>query len=623
MAHAVPSFPVAYQFGVFQADLRARELRKHGIPLKLQDRPFQLLQILIQNHGQVVSREELRKTLWPDGTFVDFDHSISSAMNKLRTALNDSAANPRYIETVGRRGYRFIYPVTESYPLSPAPAPVAKEIGPPQRKHYAIAVVLVAVLISAALSVYSYRRTATRNAGAIRSIAVLPLRNLSNDPQQEYFSEGLTDELITRMALLRGLRVISRTSALQYKDSSKPLRQIARELNVDAVVEGSVLRAGERVRITAHLVAATEDREIWARSYERDQRDVLSLQDEVAHDIAENIRLSVESVGTKAMAASKQIDPQAHEDYLKARFYLAKRTEAGMRTAIEYFEQAIARDPQYALAYAGIADTYALLGGYSLMPQDEFISKARAAALRAVEIDPMLAEPHASLAVIAQNYDWDWATAEREYRRAIQLNPNYATAHHWYAEFLSFHGRFDEALAESARARQLDPLSLIIATDHAVILYFARQYDKSIEQFRWVLQRDANFPRAHMINFAYCELGRWSEAFADAQAWDAADRSRASAALLAYVYGRGGDRARAKAATMRVKALQSSKRTDVAPMLAVYLGAGDKESALKELQRGYEMRSTVVTNMKVNPSYDPLRSDPRFAELMRRVHLVR
>lgn len=609
-----------YQFGAFTVDAYTCELRKQGARIKLQERPFQLLLTLVERPGELVTREELRQRLWPDGTFVDFDHSISSAVNKLRAALNDSARHPHYIETAGRRGYRFLYPVTLTKPSAVARPTVAEEAERHGHRGLIAAVVTAALLI-AAVGVYLVVRKPTSGVAAIRSIVVLPLKNLSSDPEQEFFSEGLTDELITRLASLPGLRVISRTSAMQYKDSAKPLPAIARELNVDAVVEGSVLRAGDRVRITAQLIDGRTDQHLWAESYERDQRDVLTLQNEVTREIADKIKLTVDPAARERLAAAKPVDPVAHEEYLRGRHSWSLRTIQGFQQAIAHFQAAIARDPGYARAYAGLADCYGLMSGYTLAPQSEYIPKARAAALKALELDPGLAEAHTSLALIAENYDWDWQTAEREYRRAIELDPNYATAHHWYAECLSFLGRFDEAQAEIERAHQLDPLSLIIEADHAAIFYYARQYDRAIQQFLSVQARDPLFPRAHMISMAYVQKGMFSEALADTTVNDRTGYSPWTSGVLAIIYGRSGHRAEARQQLEKLRRLRRARPLDPAPLVYATVGAGNKDEALAIMEEAYVEHSPVLANMKVDPLYDPLRRDPRFQDLMRKVGL--
>jgi TolB-like protein/DNA-binding winged helix-turn-helix (wHTH) protein len=621
MAQATQS-KTNYQFGPFLVDAGSHELRKHGIRIKLQDLPFQMLLALIQRPGDLVSREELRRLLWPDGTFVDFDHGISSAVNKLRAALSDSARHPHYIETAGRRGYRFLYPVKQVAKAFP-PTPAAR-VASSRRIPWILAVALSVVLLASAATFIWLRHSAAQDP-EIHSIAVLPLKNLSSDSEEEYFSEGLTDELITRLASLQGLRVISRTSAMQYKDSTKSLPQIAKELNVDAVVEGSVLKAGGRVRITAQLIEASNDRHIWAESYERDQRDVLTLQNEVTRDIATKIKLNVEPDARRRLATARQLDPIAHEEYLQGRYFWSKRTPRDFQQAIRHFEASIAHDPAYAPAYAGLADCYALLGGYSITPQNQNIPQARSAALKALELDPDLAEAHTSLALIAQNYDWDWTTAGKEYRRAIQLDPNYATAHQWYAEHLGYLGRFEEAEMEFQRARELDPLSPVVGTDYAVMLYYARKYDKSIEQFRAVLARNPEFARAHVIILPYVEKGMYLEAAADVLKMEPQYPSPWGAGNLAYIYGRAGLAEKAKAENRRLLAEMragTDDQIDPGPEIYAAIGLGDKERAFAGFKRALVQHSNVLTYLKVNPAFDSLRGDPRFDDLMRRVGLT-
>ena len=580
-----------------------------------------MLTALLERPGEVITREELRQRLWSDGTFVDFDHSISSAMNKLRNALSDTAANPKYIETVGRRGYRFLYPVTVTTPPpAPSPPPTVITTKPVRRGVIVVAAAIFVLVIASATALYFLRPADA--ASHVRSVAVLPLKNLSNDSEQEYFSEGLTEELITKLASLDGLQVISHTSVMQYKNTNKTLPEIARELKVDAVMEGSVLRSGNRIRITAQLIDGVTERHIWSGNFEREQQDVIALQNEVAREIADKINLTLNSTVKNRLTVASPLNPVAHENYLRGRYHWSKRTEAEFQIAIAYFQQAIASDPQYAPAYAGLADCWALLGsGYSLAGPSEFIPKARAAALKALELDETLAEAHTSLAVIAQNYDWDWPTAEREYHRAIELDPNYATAHHWYAEYLSYRGRFDEALAEIERARELDPLSLIIAADRAVILYYARQYDASIEQFRRVQQIEPSFARTNLIELCYLEKGMYAEATADLKNWARGD-PRWFDAAAAYVYGRAGQHERSEQEYRSLLREYRKQAFDPSPLITASLGAGKKDDAIQWLEKAYDFHSTAITSLKVSPLYDPLRNDPRFADLMRRVGLT-
>jgi TolB-like protein/DNA-binding winged helix-turn-helix (wHTH) protein len=628
MAHPAPSIG-HYQFGVFTVDSRACELRKQGLRIKLQERPLQILLMLLERPGETVTREELRARIWPEGTFVDFDHSISSAVNKLRTALHDSARTPRYIETVGRAGYRFIYPVAphltpfnvlppEQRPVL-VPRPVAPT--PPRRTLRWTAITLVALFVAAIAgsALVMFRQTGER---PIRSIAVLPMKNLSSDPEQEYFSEGFTDELITRLASLQGLRVISRTSVMQYKDSTKPLPQIARELGVDAIVEGSVLHAGDRVRITTQLIRAADDRHLWAQSYDRDERDILALQNDVARQVADNIQLTLAAADRQKLATARPIDHEAHELYLRGLYHWEKRSAEELRAAIGYFQQAIDRQPDYAAAYAGMANCYALLGGYTGTPQAGFVDQARTAAVKALEIDPQLARAHVALAVLAQNYDWDWKTAEKEYQKAIDLDPNDATAHHWYGEFLGFQGRFDEASAQYARAEQLDPLSSIIQTDHADLFYYARQYDRAEQTLLVVLARDPEFGRAHgLLRGVYQAEGKYKESLADVNAFHGEGDATWHFASLCRSYSGMGDKRHAQEALAQLEALGRKRDFDAGAFVYAYASIGNKERAFAWLDRAYQQHSNIIAGLRVNPVYDGLRDDPRFHTLLKRVGL--
>jgi tetratricopeptide (TPR) repeat protein len=412
---------------------------------------------------------------------------------------------------------------------------------------------------------------------------------------------------------------------MHYKHSTEEAGQIGRELGVQYVLEGSLRRESERVRVTAQLVEMKDQTRVWSRQYDRELKSLLALQGEIAQETADEIQQTLGSRRKLRVTERKLAPPssyQAYDFYLKGRFFWNKRTKEGFQQAADYFQQSIVNDPNYARAYAGLADTYALMSSWSLVPQAEAIPKARAAALRAMQLDDGLAEAHTSLALIAENYDYDWQTAEKEYRRAIQLDPQYATAHQWYAECLSFQGRFPEALEESERARQLDPLSLIIATDHAVILYFAREYDRAIEQFRAVLAMEPNFGRAHMVVYAYVEKGMFPEALAETAPWRNADGSPVWE-MKAYVYGRCGKQEQAERALAQWK-----RRSPGAPaigtfvLLHAYIATGRKEEALALIEKSSREHSNLVTTLKVEPALDPLRGDPRFQELLRRVGLA-
>jgi len=638
-----------FKFGRYELRPGARELHKNGVKVRLRLQPFQVLQLLLEHAGKVVTREELRGKLWPSDTFVDFEHGLNTAVKELRAALSDSAAEPRYVQTLPRVGYRMIVPVSVQTPAAvPVAAPsrdaVEERVISETVSRFRILLVAVlrhrrvlagaAVILIVGLGVYVRwsRLRARAGAPSQRSmLAVLPFENLTGDASQEYFSDGLTEEMITRLGNFdpRRLGVIARTSVMHYKNGSPPLEQIGRELGVQYVIEGSVRRDANHVRISAQLIEARDQTHLWAREYDRDLKDVLALQSEVAREIADEIQLTLGDRKTATTAAQASLTRQQYEAYdlyLKGRYFWNKRTSEGFQQAMEYFQQAIAKDPSYAPAHAGLADTFGLMSNWGLVPRNEFMPKARSAALRGLQIDEGVAEAHASLALIAESYDYDWQTAEREFKRAIQLDPGYATAHQWYAEYLSWQGRFEEAFAESDRARQLDPLSLIIATDHAAILYFSRQYDRAVAQCRTVLDRDPSFPRTGgILLVSYAQEGRFVEALADVEKLRHSNGEGWYWSSLAYVYGRTGQQAQARHALGKLERLV--RHTPLAPswtqaLVEAYLGVGRKEEAIALLQKAYAQHSSLLTILKVEPIYDPLRSDQRFQDLLRRVGLA-
>lgn len=631
-------------FGVFELDLRAGELRKRGLRVRLQQQPFQVLAILIEHAGQVVSREELQKAVWPADTFVDFDHGLNKAINKIREALGDSAESPRFVETVARRGYRFIADVrvaeAASAPSSDAPAVqpqpptdardrkgpagmVAKltDVLPVDTWKISTFVLLVLLTSLAVWKAYSGNRPSP----VIRSLAVLPLESLSNDASQDYFADGMTDELISDLGRIGALRVISRTSVMAYKHTRKSLQQIAHELNVDAVVEGTVLRSGDEVRITAQLIEATEDRHVWSQSYQGELRDTLSLQNNVARAIAEQIRISLSSREQAALKGGTAVNPVAYESYLRGRYFWNKRTADGLKVALAYFNQAIDEDPKYAEAYSGLADTYALLGDwqYAVMTPKEALPKAKAAAINALELDSALGEAHNSLAFCLDGFDWDLNAAGTEFQRAIDLNPGYATAHHWYAWHLALLQRDDEAIAEMRKAQSLDPLSLVINADLAELLALAHSYDESIRWSRKTIEMDPNFGLAHNhLGEAYLQKHMISEAVAElTEAVKLSNGSPTCIANLARAYAASGRRSDAEALLGDLKKRSSPAQSLAAEIATVYASLGDADHAMSWLARGYEERFNP--GVLIRPGFDPLRSDPRFEELVRRVGLPR
>src|SRR5712692_5120159 len=518
------------RFGVYELSLAARELRKHGIRLKLRGQPFEILTLLLEKPGEIVTREVMQKRLWPADTFVDFEHSLNSAIKKLRQALGDSPENSRYIETIPRVGYRFIAPVEQVSATMPPPVDVSI---------------------------------------------------VTDRPAVPATTVGVASK--------RRWRIILGVSIERYA-----------------------------VMLLIVLIAAPSAYFAWSRLGSRPQPQKNKIAGEVHAALKGH-----ESTRSNQPALSPK-SAEAHDLYLKGLHFWNKRTVPGFQQAIECFQQATTMDPNYAAAYAGLANSYTLLTAYTSAPANLYMPRARAAALRALELDEGLPEAHTALALIVQNQDWDWQTSEKEYRRAIELNPNYATAHHWYAEHLMWLGRFDEALSESERARQLDPLSLIIATDNGAILYYSRQYDRAIEQLRLVLRKDPTFGRAAgIITSAYVEKGMFAQALSDAETLRRLyGEGPAYWMTLTYIYGRAGQLERARHQLEKLEKLSRHGQVDPVSMTWAHLGMGNKEEALADLEKAYSEHFSMLTTLKVEPGYDPLRSDPRFQDLLRRVGLA-
>ena len=629
------------RFGAYEVSFQSGELRKAGLRIRVQQQPMKLLEILLERPGEVVTREELRNRVWPNESFGDFDQALNIAIGKLRNALGDSAENPRCIETLPKRGYRFIadvsvvdadvhpkqpesaardLPRTEpGRPLPDAGLTVAPKgrVWPPRR----VVITLAIVLSLSILSVWLFRSRGLVPTG-IRSLAVLPLDNLSGDASQEYFADGMTDELITDLARISALRVISRTSVMVYKGARKPLPEIARELNVDAVVEGSVQRFGDHVHITAQLIAAPADKHLWAESYEGNLGDALTLQKKVARAIAEQIRIEVTPQEQAVLKKATVVNPDAYNSYLKGRYFWNKRTADGLKVALAYFNQSIEEDSRYAAAHSGLADTYALLGDwqYAVMPPKEALPKAKAAAMKALELDDGLSEAHNSLAFCLEVFDWNWEAADREFRRAIELNPGYATAHHWYAWHLILLGRKSEAVSEMRRAENLDPLSLIINADLAELLLIAHFPDESILQSRKTIEMDPGFALAHnQLGQAYLEKHMFVEATAELQKAVQLSGGPTSLANLARAYVASNREAEAIELLNDLKKRSASGYSNASEVAMIYAALGDKDQAMTWLEKGYAERFNP--SVLLRPGFDPVRSDSRFQNLVRRIGL--
>src|SRR5579862_754647 len=632
------------RFGTYEVSLQSGEVRKAGLRIKVQQQPMKLLEILLEHPGEVVTREELRGRVWPNESFGDFDQALNIAIGKLRSALGDSAESPRFIETLPKRGYRFIADVSvvhaDARPIRQEP--VAGDLPPreprhtlhgaevtvaskhrPWRRGVIVALAFVIIIISLSiLSVWRFGSRASAPSG-IRSIAVLPLVNLSGDTSQNYFAEGMTDELITDLAQISALRVISRTSVMVYKGARKPLPQIARELNVDAVIEGTVLHSGDQVRITAQLIEASTDKHLWSQSYDGELRDILALQSKVAEAIADQIRINLTPREQAALKNAKAVNPEAYQSYLKGRYFWNKRTAEGLKVALAYFKQAIEEDPKYAQAYSGLADTYALLGDwqYGVMSFKEALPKAKAAAIKALELDSSLSEAHTSLGYSLRAFDWDVDSAGKEFQRAIELNPGYATAHHWNAMNLGLMGRPKAALVEMRKAESLDPLSLIINADLAEFLLLTHSYDESVKQSRKIIEMDSTFAIGHkQLGDAYLLKQMDNEVVAELQkAVRLSGGSPICITDLARAYVASGKMNEAMQLLSDLKKSSNVSFTNAPQIAMIYASMRDNDQAMHWLERAYEARFNP--SILLRSGFHTLRSDPRFGELSRRIGL--
>jgi TolB-like protein/DNA-binding winged helix-turn-helix (wHTH) protein/Tfp pilus assembly protein PilF len=640
------------RFGVFEVDLSAAELRKNGLRLKLPEQPFQILTMLLERPGEIITRDDLRNRLWRTDTFVDFDHGLNNAVMRLREVLGDSSDNPRFVETIPRRGYRFLAHVDESFPATAArgstdagtnqivvpaaagqpPSPAVLPAGNRQTvKKRRIEIAILAGLVAAALITVALaaRYFATRNTNIglgvkqSTSLVVLPLENLSGDQEQDYFADGMTDELIANLAKIRSLRVVSRSTAMAYKHTRKPLSEIANELHVDAVVEGTVLRVDQRVRITAELVQVSTDHHLWAETYESQIGDVLALQNRVSSAIVNEIRINLSPQDRERLARNPAIAPEAYENYLKGRFYWNKRTDENLNKAISYFSQATAQDSRYALAYAGLSDCYSIVGAtiFGSMPVSEAAPKAREAARHALEIDPTLAEAETPLATLKFNYDWDWSGAEDDFQHAIQLNPSYATAYQRYSLFLMAMGRFQDGFNQINKARELDPLSISINFSLGWRLYLARQYDRAIAQLRNTLEMDPSYELPHLVlGQAYEEKRAFDLAIPELQkAVELSHGTPLMVSALAHAYARGGRKEEAEKLLAQLERDAKTKYVSPYYFAIVYLGLGNNEQAMNWLEKAFADRSNGLVFMRVEPELDPVRSNPRFLALQQRL----
>jgi TolB-like protein/DNA-binding winged helix-turn-helix (wHTH) protein/Tfp pilus assembly protein PilF len=645
------SSPHLIRFGLFEVDTRSGELRRQGSKVSLQEQPFQALVLLLERPGEVVTREELSKKLWPENTFVDFERGLNKAINKLRAALRDDAEKPRFIETLPQHGYRFIASLEGVLPGSP---PDSTDQEPPTANHESIDLTvekphaeipessrarpqrrrvwlaflacasLVALLVGFNAGGSRQRLWGSPDPSGIRSLAVLPLENLSHDPEQEYFADGMTEALTTELAQISALKVISHTSVVQFKGTKKSLPQIAQELGVDAVVEGAVQRSGDKVGITVQLIHAPSDRHLWAKSYERDLRDVLALQREVAQAITDEIKAKLTPPEKARMASARSVNSEAYENYLRGRFLLSTQGDVEARKGMAYFQRAIQKDPNYALAYAGLAESYITLSqpwNGDLTPQ-EALPQAEAAARKALAIDDSLGEAQLALARVSL-YHWDWPAAEKEYRRALELNPNDAMAHGWYGEYLEAMARNEEAIVELRQAIALDPLNSNHVAHLGSFFYHARQYDQGIREFQKALGLEPDMIYAHQgLGWVYEQKKMYREAISEQEKGvNLTNRDAFAVASLGIVLGESGRKREAKKLLEELQ--ERSKQRYISPCLIalVQIGLGNRDQAIASLEQGYTDRDQGMMYLKVDPEMDDLRSDPRFQDLLRRVGL--
>jgi TolB-like protein/DNA-binding winged helix-turn-helix (wHTH) protein len=649
-------YPTKLKFGDFELDVAGYELRRSGRAVKLERIPMELLLLLVDRRGQLVTRDEILEKLWGKDTFLDVDNSINTAIAKIRVVLKDDPENPAFIKTVSGKGYRFIASIPSlpdgkdafGAPLdsvSGAPGSAVAEQSALEIKSKALSKprrlwlgpATAGVVLAAALAGWSWRDSFRRMVSpgpptVISSLAVLPLENLTGDASQEYFADGMTDALITDLAQIGGLRVISRTSVMRYKGVRKALPEIARELGVDGIVEGTITRSTGRIRITSQLIYAPSDQHLWAHSYERDIGDVVALQADIAQAIATEVRTALTPEQRKRLSAKATTNPSAYDAYLKGRYYWNQRTPAGVQKSVEFFQQAIEKDPNFALAYAGLADAHNFTNVLGVVAPKESSPEAKVAATQALVLDPQLAEAHAALGLVKSHYDFDFPGAQREFLKAIELNPNYSNAHLFYAgAYLTPMGRHKDAIAEMQKALEVDPLSVPLNNMLGQTYLWAEDYDKALQQFQHTIGLDPRFPLVHFfLAGLFEELGRYEEAIQENERGElllgvGTEKAAAHAARFQKAFHSGGPRGYwQKNLEITLKEYKQAG-TGYFPAIGVagaYARVGDKENAFKWLDKSFQDREGQdITLVRWLPDFKSLHADPRFADLLGRMGL--
>lgn len=571
----------AFRFGIFEVDVQARELRRRGVAVKLQEKPFQILELLVERSGEVVTRKDLRQRLWPD-TFVGFDRSLNTAVNSLRRALGDDPSNPRFLETRSRLGYRFIAPVEE---------------------------------------ISRRRNRSSSEGGAIDSIAVLPFHNRGGDPEMEYLSDGISETLITTLSRLPDIRVMARSTVFRFKGTEADPQAIGHALNVRALITGTVFQRADTLAISAELVDATTGLRLWGEQYSLKFTGIFAVQDEISKEITERLRLRLTQEARERMTEMSTSDPEAYREFLRGQYQVNKMTEEGIKKAISTFDKACQRDPRFALPYAGISNAYSLLAYFGVSPAAEVMPKAEEAANKALELDPRLAEVHVSLAGIRKSFHWDWAGAERGYRTALELNPNYARGHQWYADLLAALKRSSAAAEEMNRALELDPLSLTINMELAWIHYMARDYSRAIEQSLKTLEIEPSFsPAHHVLGLAKEQTGDLEEAVAACiKAHQYSGDNPISLASLGHAHASAGCRPEARKLLAKLKGRAGKGYVPPYSLALISAGLGDRNQTLDWLEKAYEEKDVWLVWLETDPRLDNVRNDPAFRNLAARM----
>lgn len=620
-------------FSGFQLDLRSGELRRDGVLVKLQPQPAKVLALLVMRAGEIVTRVEVAEQVWGSQTFVDFEHGLNFAVRQIRTALGDHAEHPRFVETLPKRGYRFIAPVdkvVDKAALAVLEEPASESsMGPPVRDRrwslvmqrwvpIALATVFAVMLVAAI--VLGRRSFRPHPSTPVMVLAVLPFDDLSPTPEP-YLVEGLTEEMIAQLTRInpQRLKVIARTSAMQYARSKKSAREIGQELGADYILENSIRHENGRLRITAQLVRAGDQTHLWAETYEREMLQLLPLESEVTADIAEQIHVQLLPAAA-AVASPRPVSPDAHELYLQGRHYFNLRSRDGLEKSVQLYAQALAKDPSYAAAYAGLADAYNLKAFYGFDPTMDAVSQAKIAASKALQIDDSMAPAHAARAYTAFMWREDWAAAEQEFRRALELDDNYVPAHQWFALYLAAQGRTEEALQQVQFAQRIDPLSPSVHAGLGYVYYFARDYDQAVRHAQVALQLNPNFMVAHaVLGWSYTEQGKFPDAIRELET-----ASKLSGGVPVYrsalgrAYALSGDMTSAKKILAEVEATESEPRGVGSALAALCLATGDPERALYWLEQ--TAPGDIQANwLRVDPAFDSIRTNPRFVAMLARL----